>query len=63
MKDILKQIENCKGNIVGVNTRTTREKIAIINLAIQIENIEELNKLTNAVSRVESVYEVKRKRG
>ena len=63
LKDILKQVENYKGNIVGVNTRTTREKIAIINLKVQIENIDELNKLSNAIGRVESVYEVKRKRG
>ena len=34
-----------------------------INLSVQIENIDELNKLSNAISRVESVYEVKRKRG
>ena len=63
LKDILKQVENYKGNLVGVNTRTTKEKIAIINLSIQIENIEELNKLSNAIGRVESVYDVKRKRG
>ena len=63
LKDILKQIESYKGNLVGVNTRTTKEKVAIIDLSIQIENIEELNKITNAVSRVESVYEVERKRG
>ena len=63
LKDILKQIENYKGNIVGVNTRTTKEKIAILNLSIQIENIDELNKLSNAISRVDNVYEVKRKRG
>ena len=63
LKDILKQVENYKGNIVGVNTRTTREKIAIINLSIQIANIEELNKLTSAIRKVDSVYDVQRKRG
>ena len=63
LKDILKQVENYKGNIVGVNTRTTKEKIAIIDLGVQIDNIDGLNKLSNAISRVESVYEVKRKRG
>lgn len=59
----MKQFENYKSNIIGVNTRTTKEKIAIINLRVQIENIDELNKLSNAIGRVESVYEVKRKRG
>ena len=63
LKDILKQVENYKVNLVGVNTRTTREKVAIIDLAIQIENIEELNKLISAVNRIESVYEIQRKRG
>jgi len=63
LKDILKQVENYKANIVAVNTRTTKEKIAIIDLSTQVENSEELSKLSNAIERVESVYEVKRKRG
>jgi len=63
LKDILKQIENTKTSLMGVNTRTTKEKIAIIGISIQTENIKELNKLVNQISKVESVYEVKRKRG
>ena len=63
LKDILKQIENVKANLVGVNSRTTKEKIAIINLSIQTENITELNRLVNQINKVDSVYEVKRKRG
>jgi len=63
LKDILKQIESYNANLVSVNTRTTKEKAIIIDLAIQIENKEELNKLTNAISRVENVYEIQRKRG
>jgi GTP pyrophosphokinase len=63
LKDILKQVENTNANLVGVNSRTTKEKIAIINLSIQTENITELNKLVSQINRVESVYDVKRKRG
>jgi len=62
LKDILKQIENTKAKLVGVNSRTTREKIANITLSVQTENITELNKLVNQINKVESVYEVKRKR-
>ena len=62
LKDILKQVENTKSNLVGVNSRTTKEKIAIINLSIQIENITELNKLVSQINKVDSVYDVKRKR-
>ncbi len=63
LKDILKQIENIKISLIGVNTRTTKEKIAIINITIQTENITELQKLTNQIRKVDNVYEVKRKRG
>ena len=63
LKDIIKQIENTKAKLMGVNTRTTKEKIAIIDLTVETENIDELNKLMNAINNVNSVYEVKRKRG
>ena len=63
LRDILKQVENTKIRLVGVNTKTTKEKVAVINLSVQTENLEELKKLINQISKVESVYEVKRKRG
>ena len=63
LRDILKQIENTKVKLVGVNTKTTKEKIAIINISVQTENLEELKKLIGQINKVENVYEVKRKRG
>ena len=48
---------------MGVNTRTNKTNIAIINIIVEIENISELNKLVNQLRNVESVYEVNRKRG
>ena len=48
---------------MGVNTRTTKENIAIINVSLEVENIDNLNKLLVAFENVESVYEVNRKRG
>ena len=49
--------------MLGINCKVTKEKIAITEITIQIENKEELNKLRAAINSVESVYEVKRKRG
>ena len=63
LKDIIKQIDNSKGKLLGINCKVTKEKIAITEITIQIENKEELNKLRAAINSVESVYEVKRKRG
>ena len=59
--DILKQIGTTKAKILGVNTKTTKEKIAIMNITLEVENLDELNKAQKAIRKVDSVYEVRRK--
>ena len=63
LKDIIKQIENNKVKLTGVNTKTTKENIAVIDVLLEVENKEKLNKLIVSFRSVESVYEVNRKRG
>lgn len=60
--DILKELGTTKANILGVNTKTTKERIAIINITLELENLTELNKALRAIRKVDSVYEVKRKK-
>ncbi len=63
LRDILKQVENTDVKLMGVNTRTTKEKIAIMNLSLQTSSKEELHKTVNQIRKVEGVYDIKRKRG
>ena len=58
--DILNQIKDTKAKLMGVNTKTTKERIAIMDVNIEVENIEELNKIIRAIKKVDSVYEVRR---
>lgn len=60
--DILKEIGTTKAKIEGVNTKTTKEKIAIIDITLEVENLTELNKAIKAIRKVNSVYEVNRKK-
>lgn len=60
--DVLKEVGTTKASIMGVNTRTTKERIAIIDLSLKVENLEELNKVLKVIRKVDSVYEVKRKK-
>ncbi len=60
--DILREIGTTKAKILGVNTKTTKEKLAIINIILEVENLEELNKSIKAIRKVDSVYEVRRKK-
>lgn len=58
--DILNIVKDTKAKLMGVNTKTTKERIAIMDLNIEIENIDELNKVIKLVKKVDSVYDVKR---
>lgn len=60
LADVIKEVTSAKFNIMGVNTKTTRERIAIIDITVELENLDELNKLIKTLRRVDSVYDVKR---
>ena len=60
--DILKEIGTTKAIILGVNTKTTKERIAIIDITLEVENLDELNKAIKVIRKVDSVYEVRRKK-
>lgn len=61
LMDILKEIGSTKAKILGVNTKTTKERIAIMDITLEIDNLEELNKVQRVIRKVDNVYEVKRK--
>ena len=58
--DVLNSIKEAKANLMGVSTKTTKERIAIMDIDLEVENIEELNKVIRAIRKVDSVYEVRR---
>ena len=63
LKDVIKQVENAKVKLTGMNTRTTKEGIAIIDISLELENKDMLNKMLSSLRNIESVYDVNRKRG
>ncbi len=63
LRDVIKQVENYKVKLMGVNTRTNRDETAILRMTIETSDMEELNKFMKSLNKVESVYDVYRKRG
>ena len=61
LSDILKAIANSKVNILAVNTKTGKDRIAIIYITLETKNLEELNGVLKAIRKVDSVFEVRRK--
>ena len=62
LSDVVKEITAQKVNIMGVNTKTSKERIATIEVTVEVENIDMLNKVIKAIRKVDSVYEVNRKK-
>ena len=60
LSDVIKEITAAKFNILGVNTKTTKERIAIIDVTVELENIEALNRVIRTLMKIDSVYDVKR---
>ena len=61
LSDLIKKIDETKALLMGVNTKTTKQRVAILDISIEIENLDELNKLLKALRTVDSVFEVGRK--
>ena len=60
VSDITIALNDVKANIVSINAKTTNNRIAIINVGLEVEDTDKLNKALKAVRKVDSVYEVHR---
>ena len=47
---------------MAVTSRANKEKISITEITVEVENIEELNKVLKQLRKIDSVYEVKRRK-
>ena len=62
LADIVQKINESKAKLLGVNARATKERIAITEVALDVDSLEGLNKIIKELRKVDSVYEVNRKK-
>ncbi len=62
VSDIAKEMNNEKATMLEINSKLTKERIVVTNITLEVENIDELNKALKALRKIDSVYEVKRKK-
>ena len=62
LADVIKVLGENKAKMIGVNARATKERVAIIDITIETQNLDELNNIIKVLRKVDSVYEVKRKK-
>ena len=63
LADVMTAIRELKAKMVSINARTVNnDRVAIINVGLEVENIESLNKVIKVVRKVDSVYDVHRQK-
>jgi len=62
LADIVQKINDSKAKLIVVNAKATKERIAITEVTLEIDSLESLNKIIRELRKVDSVYEVNRKK-
>ena len=62
LADVLKVVQDSKTTLIGVNARSGKDRIAIMDITVETKKLEDLNNLLKALRKIDSVYEVKRKK-
>ena len=62
LADIVQKINESKAKILGVNAKATKERIAVTEVTIEVDSLDSLNKIIRELRKIDSVYEVNRKK-
>lgn len=62
LADIIQKVNDSKAKTLGVNAKATKERIAVTEITLEVDSLESLNKIIRELRKVDSVYEVNRKK-
>ncbi|MBQ3408347.1 MAG: bifunctional (p)ppGpp synthetase/guanosine-3',5'-bis(diphosphate) 3'-pyrophosphohydrolase [Clostridia bacterium] len=62
LADIIRELSSTKCRLIAVDSKALKDKTAETNLTIEVENLSVLNTVVKALRKVDSVYEVTRKK-
>ena len=61
-KDIINLISTLDVNLNEIKAKSNKEKIVVIEMTIEVKNLEDLNTAMRKFGKVDSVYDVRRKK-
>ena len=62
LADIIKEIGLTNSKLKAVTSKVNKEEIAVTEITIEIDNLNELNKVINTLKNINSVYDVTRRK-
>jgi len=48
--------------MIVINSKVSKDRIVTTDMTIEVQSLEELNKILKTLRKIDSVYEVKRKK-
>ena len=62
LSDVIAALSSTKAKLVSVNAKANKDRIAIIDITLETQSLDELNNILKTLRKIDSVYEVKRKK-
>ncbi len=62
LSDVIAALANVKAKLISVNAKANNDRTATIDITIETQGLDELNNILKALRKVDSVYDVKRKK-
>ena len=62
LADVIKVIGTTDTRLIAVSAKASKEKVATVELTLEVKNKEKLNKAQRELGKIDSVYDVKRKK-
>ena len=62
LSDVIQALNTIKARLIALNAKTSKDRIVTINITIETQNIDELNNIIKALRKIDSVYEVNRRK-
>lgn len=60
--DIAREMNDLKADMLLINSRVIQDRIVVTEMTIEVESLDALNKVLKALRKIDSVYEVSRKK-
>ncbi len=62
LADILREVQDTKNKVLAINARATKDRVVIVEFTVEVASLEALNNVLKVIRKIDSVYEVKRKK-
>ena len=62
LADILREVQNTKNKVLAINAKANKDRVVVIEFTVEVSSLDSLNNVLKVTRKIDSVYEVKRKK-